>query len=38
MSFNKIHPIKQTRKPAPAPKKKAPKKPTPKRRPIAHKG
>ncbi|WP_416962640.1 hypothetical protein [Streptomyces sp. Agncl-13] len=40
MSFNKIHPIKQTRKPAPAPKKPAPKKPAhaPKRRPVAHKG
>jgi hypothetical protein len=38
MSFNKIHPIKQTRKPAPAPKKPAPKKPAPKRRPISHKG
>jgi len=40
MSFNKIHPIKQTRKPAPAPKKPASKKPAhaPKRRPVAHKG
>ncbi|MFJ2608032.1 hypothetical protein ACIQOU_28200 [Streptomyces sp. NPDC091279] len=43
MSFNKIHPIKQSRKPAPAPKpapkKGAPKKgaPAPKRRPVGHK-
>ena len=38
MSFNKIHPIKKTCKPAPAGKKPAPKKPAPKRRPVANKG
>jgi hypothetical protein len=36
MSFHKIAPVKQTRKPAPAPRKKAPKKPAPKR-PAGHK-
>jgi len=38
MSFNKIHPIKKSCKPAPGAKKAAPKKPAPKRRPVAHKG
>jgi hypothetical protein len=38
MSFNKIHPIKKSHKPAPGAKKAAPKKPAPKRRPVAHKG
>jgi hypothetical protein len=42
MSFHKIAPVRQTRKPAPAPKpvakKPAPKKHAPKRRPIEHKG
>ncbi len=38
MSFNKIHPIKKTCKPAPSGKKPAPKKPAPKRRPVANKG
>ena len=39
MSFHKIVPVKKSHKPAPAPKKKAaPKKVTPKRRPVAHKG
>lgn len=37
MSFHKITPVKKTRKPAPAPKKAQPKKPTPKRRPVGHK-
>ena len=36
MSFHKIVPVKKSRKPAPAPKKKAPKKPAPKR-PVGHK-
>ncbi|MFE7275342.1 hypothetical protein [Streptomyces sp. NPDC057623] len=39
MSFHKVAPVKKTRKPAapaPAPKKKAAKKVTPKRRPIGH--
>lgn len=37
MSFHKIAPVKKTRKPAvPAPKKKAAKKVTPKRRPVGH--
>lgn len=39
MSFRKIAPVKKTRKPAaPAHKKAAPKKPAPKRRPVAHQG
>lgn len=39
MSFHKVAPVKKNRKPAaPAPKKKAVKKVTPKRRPISHKG
>lgn len=42
MSFDKIAPVKKTRKPAapaPAPKKKpVAKKAAPKRRPVAHKG
>ncbi|MFE0455404.1 hypothetical protein ACFW2D_29885 [Streptomyces sp. NPDC058914] len=41
MSFHKVTPVKKTRKtaaPAPATKKKAAKKVTPKRRPVAHKG
>ena len=39
MSFHKFAPVKKTRKPAPAPKKAAPKKPAhaPKRRPVGHK-
>lgn len=37
MSFRKVAPVKKTRKPAaPAPKKKAAKKATPKRRPVGH--
>lgn len=39
MSFHKVAPVKKTRKPAapaPAPKKKAAKKVTPKRRPVGH--
>nr|WP_301272140.1 hypothetical protein [Streptomyces asoensis] len=44
MSFHKIAPVKKARKtvaapaPKPAAKKKAAKKVTPKRRPVAHKG
>ncbi len=39
MSFHKVTPVKKaTRKAAPAYKKAAPKKATPKRRPVAHKG
>lgn len=42
MSFHKIAPVKKNNchKPAPAPKKKAPKKPAPapRRRPVGHKG
>ncbi len=37
MSFKKIAPVKQVRKPVPAPKKATPKKVTPRRRPVAHK-
>ncbi len=37
MSFKKIAPVKKARKAVPAPKKAAPKKVTPKRRPVAHK-
>jgi len=36
MSFHKIAPVKKNHKPAPAPKKKAPKKHAP-RRPVGHK-
>ncbi|MFI1566089.1 hypothetical protein ACH4ZX_24050 [Streptomyces sp. NPDC020490] len=41
MSFHKIVPMKKAAKPAPAPKRKAPKKAAPaapKRRPVAHQG
>ncbi len=36
MSFHKVAPVKKNNKPAPAPKKKAPKKPA-KRRPVGNK-
>jgi hypothetical protein len=38
MSFKRIVPVKKTHKPAPVAKKPAPKKHTPKRRPVAHHG